>query len=110
MSHPEQDPLPGLGPQPPQRSRTSRPVLAGLLVAVISAAAGAAIAHEAWSGPASGRSGLPSAGQFSQNTPSPAGSSGAAAATSTAAVAAKVDPGLVDINTTLGGAGGEAAG
>jgi len=112
MSYPEQDPLPGLGPEP-QRPRTPRPVLAGLLVAALSAAAGAAIAHEAWSGSSaptsSGQFGLPSGGQFSQRNPSQ-GSGASAASTSVSAVAAKVDPGLVDINTTLGGLGGEAAG
>jgi S1-C subfamily serine protease len=112
MSYPEQDPLPGFGPAEPQRPRTPRPVVAGLLVAVLSAAAGAAIAHEAWSGSSSpdsaGQFGLPSGGQFSQLNPSRGGSSAASASVS--AVTAKVDPGLVDINTTLGGLAGEAAG
>ena len=97
MSYPDQDPLPGLGPQPP-RPRAPRPVIAGLLVAAISAAAGAAIAHEAWSGGGS--------------SPTPVSQpSGSAATTSVSAVARKVDPGIVDINTTLAGPlGGAAAG
>jgi S1-C subfamily serine protease len=114
MSFHEQEPLPGLETETPKpRPRTPRPVIAGLLVAVLSAGAGAAIAHEAWSGSSSPSSpfGLPSGGQFSQLSPQQTNNSGASAAsTSVAAVARKVDPGLVDINTTLGGVGGEAAG
>ena len=58
---------------------------------------------------------LPGGGQFGQLSPSRGGSSSSPGAststTSTASIAAKVDPGLVDINTTLGGPlGGQAAG
>jgi len=109
MAHPDQDQLPGLGRESASaRSRTPRPVIAGLLVAVISAAAGAAIAREAWKGSSNPRS------QGSVLSPGGAGSpsSGASAAsTSVRAVARAVDPALVDVDTTLGGPyGGEAAG
>jgi S1-C subfamily serine protease len=75
---------------------------------VLSALAGAAIAHEAWSGngPAasSGFAQLPSGGQFGQLSPGAGNQT-----TSVSSVASKVDPGLVDIDTQLA-IGGEAAG
>jgi S1-C subfamily serine protease len=118
MSFYDQDPLPGLGPEPRpprrRRARAPRPVLAGLLVAALSAAAGAAIAHEAWSGNTSNSSSQQaSSGLFGQPSPSQSGgssSSGASAASQTSSVAAKVDHAVVDINTTLAGGAGQAAG
>src|SRR5579871_4022937 len=81
--------------QDPSR-RTRRPVAAGVLVAVLSALAGAAIAREAWTGGTS-----PTASQSASPTSTTA---------SVSAVAGKVDPTVVDVNSTLAAQAGEAFG
>jgi S1-C subfamily serine protease len=106
VNAPDENPLPPIDERP--RGLRRRPVVAGLLVVVLAALAGAAIAHFAW--PASSSSSLAfggSGGGFRELFPSDNGDgnaapSGSAAASSktTASVAARVDPGLVDINTT----------
>jgi S1-C subfamily serine protease len=114
MAVPEQSPLPSGGA--PSGGVLRRPVFAGLLVVVLAALAGAAIAHFAWpAGPSSTRSVASGGGRVfnpfrsgdgdARVTPS---GSAAAASTSTASIAARVDPGVVDINTVT--ANGAAAG
>jgi S1-C subfamily serine protease len=110
MALPEQTPPSPIG-EPP-RSIWRRPLLAGLVVVALAALAGGAVAHLIWpanssSPSAFGRSGLPFRRAFPGLTPSQNGSfnaapSGNAAAASgtTDSLAAQVDPGLVDINTT----------
>ncbi len=105
--------------QPPRKGGALRGALAvgGVALAVL---AGVGIGYAVWqpgttpsssSSPSGGSSGLPN---FAPPGGSNSGgaSSGSSNATSPAAngVAAKVDPGLVDINTTLGYSEGEAAG
>jgi S1-C subfamily serine protease len=102
-----------------------QPFVGALLVVVIAAFGGAAVAHFLW--PSSTNSSAsspffgftPNAGSGSNGGgtsnlfPSSGGgsSSGAAALPATdAAVTRKIDPGLVDIDTILGGQGGAAAG
>ena len=95
------------------RSGPSLPVIAGLGVAVAAALSGAAIAHFAWPGSSSQTPGTvqlpfnsPQSSFPNQSTaPSPTSAT-------TAAVASKVDPGIVDINTSIAVAdgGSEAAG
>src|SRR5476651_1891866 len=99
MSLPEQTPPPAIG-EPPRRLWRG-PVLAGLLVVVLAALTGGAVAHFAWppssSSPSAG-SGFPFRRVFPRLTPSqnPSGSA-AASSTTTDSLAAQVDPGLVDI-------------
>ena len=80
--------------------------LAAVAVAVAAALAGAAIAHFAWSG------GSPAQSASIPGTPAPSSASGSSSTTASAAsvsdLAAKVDDGLVDINTTLGSEGAAA--
>ena len=100
MPQPPDSPRPGGGP---------RPVVTGLLVAVLAAIGGAAIAHEAWtSNHHSGGQNLsqpPFGGQFGQISPSQGGNGAStgstSASTKVASIAAKVDPGIVDIDTVL---------
>ena len=115
MALPEQTPPSPIG-EPP-RSLWRRPVLAGLLVVALAALAGGAIAHLVWpanssSPSAFGRTGSPFRRTFPGLTPSSNGSSNAApsgnaaaASGTTDSLAAQVDPGLVDINTTDAGIG-----
>jgi S1-C subfamily serine protease len=115
MALPEQTPPSPIG-EPP-RSLWRRPVLAGLVVVALAALAGGAVAHLLWppnssSPSAFGRSGLPFRRALPGLTPSQNGSfnaapSGNAAAASgtTGSLAAQVDPGLVDINTTTANIG-----
>ena len=99
---------------PPPGSRASRPVVAGIMVAILSALLGAAIAHLAWSGNSAPSSG--GSNTFAPFTPGSAsagnggGVSSSATGGSVSSVADKVDPGLVDINTTLASGEGQAAG
>jgi len=115
---PARDPDPivpekGSGAHPAGARGGSFPVIAGLGVAVAAALSGAAIAHFAWPGSSSQ---TPTGLQFPFNnpqsnfqsqstTPSPTSAT-------TAAVASKIDPGVVDINTNIAVAdgGSEAAG
>ena len=102
MSLPEQTPPPAIG-EPPRRLWRG-PVLAGLLVVVLAALTGGAVAHFAWppnsSSPSAG-TGFPFRRVFPRLTPSqnPSGSA-AASSTTTDSLAAQVAPGLVDINST----------
>ena len=92
---------PGVGPQvPPRRRRTGRTVGIAAGVAALSVAAGIGVARFAWSGSV--------ADQAFGSAASVSGGSGGSI--DTAAVAQKVDPGLVDIDTVLGYQGKEAAG
>jgi S1-C subfamily serine protease len=94
------------------RSGPSLPVIAGLGVAVAAALSGAAIAHFAWPG----SSQPPATFQLPFNSPQsnfPSQSSAPSpTSATTASVASKVDPGIVDINTNIAVAdgGSEAAG
>ena len=113
MALPEQTPPSPIGEPPPTPpSLWRRPLLAGLVVVALAALAGGAVAHFAWppnssSPSASGRAGVPFRRAFPGLTPSQNGSSNsapsgnaAAASGTTDSLAAQVDPGLVDINTT----------
>ena len=114
MAVPEHSPLPSGGE--PSGGGLRRPVLAGLRVVVLAALAGAAVAHFAWpAGPSSTRSVASSGGRHfdpfrggAGDSPVTPSGSAAAASTSTASIAAHVDPGIVDINTVT--ANGAAAG
>jgi S1-C subfamily serine protease len=96
----------------PSQGPVQRPVVVGLLVAVIAAVCGAAIAHVAWPGasssPASSNSGLR---QFAGLQPQSGNGSSGSSATTTS-VAQRIDPAVVDIVTQIapGDNGGEAAG
>jgi len=119
--------------QPPSTARRGHPprtLLASVMVALIAGVAGAAIVRAAWSNsPATARSAattpalgttpstgtstpstvLPNTGSSSSSTPNSSSSLGtSASASSTSNVAARVNPGLVDINTTLGSQGAAA--
>jgi S1-C subfamily serine protease len=106
--------LPEDAPAPspaPGRSGPSAPVIAGLGVAVAAALAGAAIAHFAWPG---GSSQSPTGSQSFQlpfNNPqsTPSQTSPSPTSASAASVAAKVNPGIVDINTNIALADGGSA-
>ena len=113
MALPEQTPPSPIGEPPPTPpSLWRRPLLAGLVVVALAALAGGAVAHLVWppnssSPSASGRAGVPFRRAFPGLTPSQNGSSNsapsgnaAAASGTTDSLAAQVDPGLVDINTT----------
>ncbi|GAB2729564.1 trypsin-like peptidase domain-containing protein [Kitasatospora kifunensis] len=90
---------PGYGYSPPPRRHGRRASLALLAAVLVAAAAGIGIDHAFWqSSPA------PSTGQAAPYVPTSTDGGGVSG------VAAKVDPTLVDINTTLGYQGGEAAG
>jgi S1-C subfamily serine protease len=94
---------PGVGPRIPpplRRRRTGLTVGIAAGVAALSVAAGIGIARFAWSGN--------DANQAFGSAASVSGGTGGSI--DTAAVAQKVDPGLVDINTVLGYQGKEAAG
>ena len=133
MSFPEEPQTPPLSEAPPPpaaagRGLSGHPALAGVAVAVAAAVMGAAITHFAWSDGSStpsvgGASAVaprvggtfrppsqsPSGGLFGGSLP-PSSSSGGSSAPSGSvdATAAKVDPGLVDINTKLGNQGAAA--
>ena len=112
---PPRDPDPILGEDGPGaqpaagRSGPSLPVMAGLGVAVAAALSGAAIAHFAWPGSsqAPGTFQLP----FSSPQSNPLSQSTTPSPTSatSAAVASKIDPGVVDINTNIALADGGSA-
>ena len=93
-------------PAPPTRPETGsrRRLVAGLAVLAVAASlAGVGIGYGVWgsgSSPASSTSG----------TQSPTTAPGSGSSLNATAVAAKVNPGLVDVNVTLGYQGGEAAG
>jgi S1-C subfamily serine protease len=98
---------------PPANPRASRPVVAGIMVAILSALLGAAIAHLAWSGNSTLSPGA--SGTFAPFSPGTGaanngGVSSSATGGSVSSIADKVDPGLVDINTTLASGEGQAAG
>jgi len=129
------------GPVPPSPAATSadppsparrrsidtlrQPFVGALLVVVIAAFGGAALAHLLWPSSPSSSSSSPFFG-FTPNAGSGSGGSGtsnlfpssgsgsssgaAALPAADASVTRKIDPGLVDIDTILGGQGGAAAG
>jgi S1-C subfamily serine protease len=112
----------GTSPSPvapaPKANRKRVAALIGA-AAVIALAAGAGIGHVAWTSNTNSVSGSsatgisPSSnGSGSSGTGSGSGSSGSGSSGpgDVSAIASKVDPGLVDINTTLGYQGEEAAG
>jgi S1-C subfamily serine protease len=124
MSTPEQPPVPPVTPDPlgdPTGRPSRSPWLAGLAIAVVAASGGAAISHVAWSDSSTSshssaaRPGSLFGGNFPfQNggAPSaalPGGSTPTASGASTA-IASHIDGDLVDINTTLDGGAGAAAG
>jgi S1-C subfamily serine protease len=109
-------------PEPPHQAGHAGRV-AGLIgaAAVVALAAGVGIGHAAWTGnsgtsatpasnsaPASG--GASSGGSGSSNSSGGSSSSGSSGPSDISAIADKVDPGLVDIDTTLGYAQEQAAG
>jgi S1-C subfamily serine protease len=88
------------GPQLPRRRRIGRTVGISAGVAALSVVAGIGIARFAWSGSNANQA-------FGSDTSVSGGSSSSIDAS---AVAQKVDPGLVDIDTVLGYQGAQAAG
>ncbi len=92
-------PIFGAGP-PPRRGRAGRTVGISAGVAALSVLAGLGIARFAWGGNSADQA-------FGSVTSVDGGNSGSIDAS---AVAKKVDPGLVDINTVLGYQGEQAAG
>jgi S1-C subfamily serine protease len=110
--------------QPPRPSRRKGlAAVAGACLALLALLIGVGIGYGVWNGgsaPTSGRSLLPSGGTSRSTTTTSSGSSGTAstgkvssstgAPSNTATIAAKVTPGLVDINTVLSYQTEEAAG
>jgi S1-C subfamily serine protease len=116
---------------PPARRRSidtlRQPIVGALLVIVVAAFGGAALAHFLWPSSPSSSSSSPFFG-FTPNAGSGSGGGGTsnlfpssgsgngsgsgtvALPAADAAVTRKIDPGLVDIDTILGGQGGAAAG
>jgi S1-C subfamily serine protease len=92
-------------PAPHRVRRLRRGALIGTAVAVVTLGAGIGLGHVAWST----GTGTGSVAASSSSSPSGSTSSGSGS-TEVSSIAAKVDPGLVDINTTLGYQGEEAAG
>ncbi|MGH2850608.1 MAG: S1C family serine protease [Solirubrobacteraceae bacterium] len=92
----------------PASGTIQRPVIVGLLVAVIAAVSGAAIAHVAWPGSSSPSGSNSPLRQFAGLQPQ----SGNGSSATTTSVAQRIDPGVVDIDTQIasGDNGGEAAG
>lgn len=111
------DPLDTTPPAPPDEPTAGeptsgtiqRPVVVGLLVAVIAAVSGAAIAHVAWPGASSPSGSNSPLRQFAGLQPR----SGNGSPATTTSVAQRIDPGVVDIVTQIASGdngGGEAAG
>jgi len=108
-------------PPPPPAAHKGWQVATITLAAVVALAAGIGIGHAAWSskttpvstvapsGGSSGSSGSSGSGGFSFGSGS-SGSSAAAGPKDVSAIAEKVDPGLVDIDTSLGYQSEQAAG
>jgi S1-C subfamily serine protease len=103
MAASEQSPFPPS--DEPSRSRLRRPLSAAMLVVAIAALAGGTIAHFIWppTSPStrSAASAAPSQNAAGNSGSAPSGSA-AAQSTTTASLAARVSPGLVDINTVTG--------
>jgi S1-C subfamily serine protease len=99
-------------PPPPPPVRRVRRRRMGVLVgsaAAIALAAGVGLGHVSWSTGGSAGAGTTSSGTSTASAASGSASSGSRS-TDVSSIAAKVDPGLVDIDTTLGYAQEEAAG
>jgi S1-C subfamily serine protease len=99
-------------PGPPGRHR-ARSTLVALTAVALATVTGVAIGHAVWQpsqhvSAESFRNGLPPSGPGSG--PGSGGSSSTSSGLDVAAVASAVDPGMVNINTTLGYEGGAAAG
>jgi S1-C subfamily serine protease len=124
MTTPEQPPTPQPTPAPTSDTPRSRPArspwLAGLAIAVVAASGGAAISHVAWTesstptprnifGPGFGTGGNSNVPNLFQNGNTVPGGAPTSSGTRSA-VATKVSSDLVDINTTLDGDAGAAAG
>jgi S1-C subfamily serine protease len=90
-------------PAPHRVRRLRRGALIGTAVAVVTLGAGIGLGHVAWT------TGTNSVAASSSSSPSGSTSSGSGS-TEVSSIAAKVDPGLVDIHTTLGYQEEEAAG
>jgi S1-C subfamily serine protease len=90
-------------PAPHRVRRLRRGALIGTAVAVVTLGAGIGLGHVAWT------TGTNSVAASSSSSPSGSTSSGSGS-TEVSSIAAKVDPGLVDIDTTLGYQEEEAAG
>jgi S1-C subfamily serine protease len=101
--------------KPPQR-RTAHKAVALLAVAALLVVVGIGVGHALWpqgTAPTSGASAISGRAQTPARTASPATGSPAAGSTApadAAAIALEVDPGLVDINTTLSYEDEQAAG
>jgi S1-C subfamily serine protease len=103
------------------RAFLRRPVVAVALVVTLAAFGGGALVRLAWTGGGAAGSAAGSANVFAGQVPTQSGGSSRAASSSSAtgtsassdtiaSVASAVDPGLVDINTTLADGQGAAAG
>jgi S1-C subfamily serine protease len=113
-----------VGPPPKAHRRHSRTIVVATLLAVLVLAAGVVIGHTAWqptsstaSPAASGNSGVSPFGSGSSGSQGSSGSSGSSNSgtgsggpSDVSAIAQGVNPGLVDINTTLSYQGEQAAG
>ena len=95
--------------EPPARRRPASRLLAGVVVLLL--AFGGGVAVGAALRPASSSSSTASTAGRTATSPQPApAAAGASAGLDAAAIAAVLDPAVVDINTTLAGNGGAAAG
>jgi S1-C subfamily serine protease len=100
-------PPPPPAPAPAHRSRRLRTsVLAGTAAAV-ALVAGLGLGHVAWS---TGSASVAASGSANSTSRGSGSTSSGSGSTDVSAIAAKVDPGLVDIDTTLGYDNEEAAG
>jgi S1-C subfamily serine protease len=104
---PPPPPPPPPAPAPAHRSRRLRTsVLAGTAAAV-ALVAGLGLGHVAWS---TGSASVAASGSANSTSRGSGSTSSGSGSTDVSAIAAKVDPGLVDIDTTLGYDNEEAAG
>jgi S1-C subfamily serine protease len=99
-------------PPPPAPLRSHRPRHRALVgsAAVVALAAGIGLGHVAWSTGSASQTASQSAVGSSSTQRAGSGSGSGSGSTEVSSIAAKVDPGLVDIDTTLSYAGEEAAG
>ena len=94
-------------PPPVARKRRLRTGALAGTAAAVALAAGLGLGHVAWT---TGSPSVAASGASSSTSTGSSSTSTGSTSTEVSSIAAKVDPGLVDINTTLGYAGEQAAG